>query len=180
MEARVLALTGYRSTLVGADLGPGRPPVPVDEVPLACLMARLASLSVKLGRMTRHITDGLIVMVPKGPINGPPDVSEMRPITLLSEIGKIPARILAARISATLCNKPELLNISQRAFLRNGDVSQCIATLLDVFEDHVAKKARDPRSQLFCVSYDLSKAYDSVQEYSMRIAGALRVPARDR
>jgi hypothetical protein len=154
--------------LVGDDLGPGRPTTPADEVPLACLMAELTSLSIKLGRMTRHITDGLIVMVPKGPIDGPPDVSEMRPITLLSEIGKIPARILADRISAILCAKPELLNISQRAFLRNGDVSQCIATLLDVFEDHLAKKARDPSSQLFCVSYDLSKAYDSVQEYSIR------------
>jgi hypothetical protein len=154
--------------LVGADLGPGRPVAPASEVPLACIMAELASQSIKLGRMTRHITDGLIVMVPKGSIDGPPDVSEMRPITLLSEIGKVPARILAARISATLCAKPGLLNINQRAFLRNGDVSQCIATLLDVFEDHLAKKAKDPRSQLFCVSYDLSKAYDSVQEYSIR------------
>ena len=153
---------------VGDDLGRGRPTIPAGEVPLACLMAGLASQSIKLGRMTRHITDGLIVMAPKGPMEGPPHVSEMRPITLLSEIGKIPARILAARISATLCARPELLNISQRAFLRNGDVSQCIATLLDVFEDHLAKKATDPQSQLFCVSYDLSKAYDSVQEYSIR------------
>jgi hypothetical protein len=39
----------------------------------------------------------LIVMVAKGPIDGPPDVSEMRPITLLSGIGKIPARVLAAQ-----------------------------------------------------------------------------------
>ena len=154
--------------IIGDDLRPGRPTVPADEVPLACLMAGLASQSIQLGRMTQHITDDLIVMVPKGPIEGPPDVSEMRPITLLSEIGKIPARILAARISATLCAQPELINRSQRAFLRNGDVSQCIATLLDVFEDHRSKKARDPQSQLFCVSYDLSKAYDSVQEYSIR------------
>jgi hypothetical protein len=154
--------------LVGADLGPGRPATPASDVPLACLMAKLASESIKLGRMTQHITDGLIVMVPKGSIDGPPDVSEMRPITLLSEIGKVPGRILTARISATLCDKPRLLNISQRAFLRNGDVSQCIATILDVFEDHLAKRARNPGSQLFCVSYDLSKAYDSVQEYSIR------------
>jgi hypothetical protein len=154
--------------LVGDDLGPGRPTVPADQMPLACLMAELTSLSIKLGRMTPHITDGLIVMVPKGPIDGPPDVSEMRPITLLSEIGNIPARILAARISEALCAKPELLNISQRAFLRNGDVSQCIGTLLDVFEDHQSKRVRDPKAQLFCVSYDLSKAYDSVQEYSIR------------
>ena len=156
--------------LVADDLGPGRPQLSADVMPLACLMAKLTSLSLRLGRMTAHITDGLVVMVPKGPIDGPPDVSDMRPITLLSEIGKVPARILAARISATLCSSPGLLNINQRAFLRNGDVSQCIATLLDVFEDHLSKKKEDPRSQLFCVSYDLSKAFDSVQEYSIRVS----------
>jgi hypothetical protein len=147
--------------LVVDDLGPGRPQTSADEMPLACLMAKLTSLSVRLGRMTAHITDGLVVMVPKGPIDGPPEVSDMRPITLLSEIGKVPARILAARISATLCTMPALLNMNQRAFLRNGDVSQCISTLLDVFEDHLADKKEDPQSELFCVSYHLSKAFDS-------------------
>ena len=138
------------------------------EVPIARMLADLASTSLRLGRMTEHVTDGLIVMIPKGPIDGPPDVSEMRPITLLSEIGKMPARVLSDRISAVLCAHPELLNINQRAFLRNGDVSQCVAALVDVFEDHHAKVARDPAAELFCVSYDLSKAYDSVQEYSIR------------
>jgi hypothetical protein len=153
--------------LVADDLGPGRPQTSADEMPLACLMAKLTSLSVRLGIMTAHITDGLVVMIPKGPADGPPDVSD---ITLLSEIGKVPARILAARISATLCSMPGSLNINQRAFLTNGDVSQCISTLVDVFEDHVVKKKEDPQSELFCVSYDLSKAFDSVQEYSIRVS----------
>jgi ribonuclease HI len=143
--------------------------LPADmDVPLLCLMAAIASLSVRIGRMTPHVTDGLIVMVPKGPIDGAPDVSDMRPITLLSEIGKVTARILADRISAVLCARPELLNINQRAFLRNGDVAQCVATLLDVFEDHLGKRRDDLRASLYCVSYDLSKAFDSVQEYSIR------------
>jgi hypothetical protein len=146
----------------------GREPRDAGEVPLLRLMAGISSLAIRIGRMTPHVTDGLIVMVPKGPIDGAPDVSDMRPITLLSEIGKITARILADRISAVLCASPELLNINQRAFLRNGDVAQCIAALLDVFEDHLGKKKADPRASLYCVSYDLSKAYDSVQEYSIR------------
>jgi hypothetical protein len=37
---------------------------------------------------------------------------------------------------------------------------------LDVLEDHLAEKARDPQFELCCVSYDLSKKYDSVQGYS--------------
>ena len=36
------------------------------------------------------------------------------------------------------------------------------------FEDYHAKRARAPDQQLFCVSYDLSKAHDPVQEYSIR------------
>ena len=156
--------------LVTDPVGPqaGRRPRTAEEVPLLCLMADIASLSIRIGRMTPHITDGLIVMVPKGPIDGAPDVADMRPITLLSEIGKITARILADRISTVLCAMPQLLNINQRAFLRNGDVAQCIAALLDVFEDHLGKKRTEARASLYCVSYDLSKAYDSVQEYSIR------------
>ena len=82
--------------------------------------------------MTEHTTDGLIMMIPKGPIDGPPDVSEIRPITLLSEIGKVLARVLVERVSTALCESPHLLNISQRAFLRNGDVSQCVSALVEV------------------------------------------------
>jgi exonuclease III len=156
--------------LITDPVGPqaGRALPTAGEVPLLRLMADIASLSIRIGRMTSHVTDGLIVMVPKGPIDGAPDVSDMRPITLLSEIGKVTARVLADRISAVLCAMPELLNINQRAFLRNGDVAQCVAALLDVFEDHLGKRRADPRASLYCVSYDLSKAYDSVQEYSIR------------
>jgi exonuclease III len=156
--------------LITDPVGPqaGRAPLAARELPLLCFMADIASLSIQIGRMTPHVTDGLIVMVPKGPVDGAPDVSDMRPITLLSEIGKVTARILADRISAVLCAKPELLNINQRAFLRNGDVAQCVAALLDVFEDHLGKRRADPQASLYCVSYDLSKAFDSVQEYSIR------------
>jgi hypothetical protein len=158
--------------LITDPVGPqaGRAPRAAGEVPLLRLLADIASLSIRIGRVTPHVTDGLIVMVPKGPIDGAPDVSDMRPITLLSEIGKVTARILADRISAVLCAMPELLNINQRAFLKNGDVAQCIAALLDVFEDHLGKRRADPRANLYCVSYDLSKAYDSVQEYSIRVS----------
>ena len=47
--------------LVGDDLGPGRSTVPADQMPLACLMAELTSLSIKLGRMTpRSLGNGAV------------------------------------------------------------------------------------------------------------------------
>ena len=117
-----------------------------------------------LGIQTEHVSRGLIIFVPKGRLSGLPDVEEMRPITLLSEIGKIPSRILA---SAILDAKPELLHVAQRAFLSNGDVSQCIHTALDVFEDFRSLK-RDRGGALHVMSYDVQKAYDSVQLDSIR------------
>ena len=113
------------------------------------------------------MTRGLIRFVPKGRLSGLPDVEDMRPITLLSEIGKVPSRILASRVSAILDAKPELLHVAQRAFLSNGDVSQCIHTALDVFEDFRSLKRNNGKA-LHVMSYDVQKAYDSVQLDSIR------------
>jgi hypothetical protein len=154
---------------------PDKPQPPAKEseallntVPIADALSEITGLSFLLGRMTDHATKGQIVMIPKGPIDGPLDVTEMRPITLLSEIGKVANRVLASRVTAILSKHPELVHRSQRAFLQNGNVAQCIEALVDVFEDFAEKSEADRKAELFCVSYDLSKAYDSVQEYSLR------------
>jgi pyridoxal biosynthesis lyase PdxS len=63
--------------------------------------------------------------------------------------------------------KPALLHPGQRAFIANGDVSQCIHTVLDVFEEfneiHRAKK-----EELHVVAYDVQRAFDAVQADSIR------------
>ena len=106
-------------------------------------------------------------MIPKGAIGGTiSQVEEMRPITLLSELGKLTGRILADRVSTVLSNNPSLLHPSQRAFLRNGDTGQCVDMVLDVFEDF--NRCKKPvGGDLFVASYDQAKAYDSVQQYSL-------------
>jgi hypothetical protein len=107
-------------------------------------------------------------MIPKGGAAGvtTTDAGEMRPITLLSELGKLTSRILADRVSTVFANVPGLLHPSQRAFQRNGDTGQCVDIALDVMEDyHREKKGK---SELFALSYDQAKAYDSVQQYSIR------------
>src|SRR5688572_3298213 len=78
------------------------------------------------------------------------------------------ARLLAARINAALVEHPRILHKAQRDFIRNGAVSQCIAALLDARDD-----SAEHGTPLFWLSYDLAKAYDSVQHYAC-VAGALQ------
>ena len=131
----------------------------------AVAIAELSTWAFRLGVQTAHVSKGHITLIPKG--SASTAVEDSRPITLLSEIGKIPARILAARIQAVLAAKPELLHVGQRAFLANGDVSQCINTVVDVLEDFNQHKRR-AGGVLHAVSYDQRKAYDSVQRTSIQ------------
>ena len=71
-------------------------------------------------------------------------------------------------MATVFANIPSLLHASQRAFQRNGDTSQCVEMALDVIEDY--RDTRATTSDLFCLSYDQAKAFDSVQEYSIRHA----------
>ena len=91
----------------------------------------------------------------------------MRPITLLPELGKLTNRILARRITDTLLLHPGLIDSAQRGFQRDGSTTQCVNVVLDILEDHHGKNCKKP---FFMLSYDLRKAYDCVQEYSMRAA----------
>jgi hypothetical protein len=109
-------------------------------------------------------------MIPK-PGKPTDDVANMRPITLLPELGKLTSRILANRLSATLHRKPHLLHAAQRAYLRDGDSKQCISTLLDLIEDYSDRTTRegdDLATDLVVTSYDIRKAFDSVQKFTIR------------
>jgi hypothetical protein len=149
--------------LIGPELEELAPTPPMLRV-----MQMLTNESLRLGHVPRHAKDGLIRMIPKGGGSGVlvTDVSEMRPITLLSELGKVTSRILAERMATVFANIPSLLHPSQRAFQRNGDTGQCVDMALDVIEDYWDTKSKD--SHLFCLSYDQAKAFDGVQEYSIR------------
>jgi ribonuclease HI len=66
------------------------------------------------------------------------------------------------------------LEQAQRGFIRNGGIDQCIDVLLDVIEDNAMRRRsarRRPRAEqpdLYVLSYDQRKAFDSVQQYSIR------------
>src|SRR3982074_498554 len=93
-------------------------------------------------------------------------VRDMRPISVLQEFGKIASKILATRVGDRILANPSALNSAQRAFLKDGCIQQCINTALNVFEDFKDKKEKG--KQLFVVSYDQEKAYDSVQAYTIK------------
>ena len=133
----------------------------------ASALALLSSWAFELGIQTPHVTRGLVRMLPKEFGQDAPDAGSMRPITLLSEVGKVPSRVIARRLNAAFAAKPSLLHPAQRAFIANGDTSQCIGTVVDILEDFNASK-RAAGGQLHVVAYDVAKAFDAVQMDSLR------------
>jgi ribonuclease HI len=120
----------------------------------ACLVAQVCPPILK---------KGIIVMIPK-PGKPSDDASNMRPITLLPELGKLTSRILAKRVTTTLHKFPNILHPAQRAYLLDGSSKQCLSGLMDVCEDfHENNQAGD----LILTSYDVRKAFDSVQQFSI-------------
>ena len=135
----------------------------------------LIGASLELGEVPDVLKLGWITMVPKVKPDGSFQckASAMRPITVLSELGKIASRLLAARINSVLVRHPCLLSEAQRGFINDGSIDQCSDVVLDVIEDwrqrvEGPRRRGESREALYVVSYDQAKAYDSVQGYSIR------------
>ena len=84
-------------------------------------------------------------------------ISEMRPISVLPEFGKIASKILANRLGAILLEHPSIMSSSQRAFLKDGSTSQCLHTALNILEDFKEDHKRNSKKQLFMLAYDQSR-----------------------
>lgn len=89
--------------------------------------------------------------------NGARELSNIRPITLQCCLIKIGQRILAARLGRTL-SLHSILHSAQEAFLPGGDSKRCVDVVLDCAED-----AKDHKKCIYCISYDVKAAYDSVR-----------------
>lgn len=95
------------------------------------------------------------------------DASNMRPITLLPELGKITPRTLAKRITLVFHDKPDILCAAQRAYLMDGSSRQSLAALLDTTEDFQESRLENDGLELIVTSYDIRKAFDSVQHFTI-------------
>jgi exonuclease III len=141
--------------------------------PCLAVLARLVGMCLRLGIQPDTLKLGWVTMVPKVKPDGSFSASAdgMRPITLLPEVGKLASRLLAKRIGEILVRQPHILCTAQRGFLADGSVLQCVDSLVDVIEDW-RQKQRDmgpaKAGPLYALSYDQSKAYDSVQAFTIR------------
>ena len=124
-------------------------------------------LPFKLSSSALKYKLGAVVLVPK-PGSKSTDPADMRPITLLPEIGKLVNRVLAKRFSEIVHANPTVMDSSQRAHLHDGSSRDCLHTVLNVCEDFAARSAADPSLELILTSYDVKKAFDSVQRFSIR------------
>ena len=131
---------------------------------LATLQLLIASimLEAKLPNSIKHIQ---MRMIPK-PGNKTKDVNSFRPIAIIPELAKIISKILAKRVMDVLVCHPDILSATQRGFLRHGNIGQCIDVLIDALEDEKKNK----KTSLHVASYDQTKAYDSVQAYTIRMS----------
>jgi exonuclease III/ribonuclease HI len=98
-------------------------------------------------------------------------MSNVRPISLQSCLGKLLNRVLAWRLSGIFARHP-ILHPAQRGFINGGSIHKCIDELLDAWE-----WSRNGKHELYTLFYDIKQAYDSVQRGVMiRALQRLRLP----
>ena len=138
--------------------------------PFLSLLTELINVAVTSGQTPYSWRKAIISMIPKKKEDGSmsKEVKDMRPISVLQEFGKIASKILAVRLGKILLQNPEVMTPSQRAFLKDGSTSQCLSIALNVLEDFKEKNKANGKATLFLLAYDKEKAYDSVQEYTIR------------
>jgi hypothetical protein len=87
-------------------------------------------------------------------------MSNVRPISLQSCLGKLFMKVLAHRLGSIFARFP-ILNPAQRGFIHGGSITKCIDELLDAWEH-----GRSTKSELYTLFYDIAQAYDSVSRFA--------------
>ena len=98
-------------------------------------------------------------------------MSNVRPISLQSCLGKLFNKLLAHRLGSIFARHP-ILHPAQRGFVHGGSIAKCIDELLDAWD-----WSRKGRHELYTLFYDIKQAYDSVQrDVLVRALHRLRMP----
>jgi len=93
-------------------------------------------------------------------------VDTNRPISICNDYLKLFQKIMATRLNNIIL-KYKILHPAQQGFIRNGSINNCLTTLLNILEDQKQKNILR-NSNFYLISYDLTKAYDSIQFCSFR------------
>jgi hypothetical protein len=141
----------------------------LDPPPFLKALTILVNSCLILGHTPKSLRMGWITMVPKG--GGDKlsrNVTNMRPITILSELSKLTSRLLAFRLGNIILKHPDMLVKAQRGFLREGSTGQCLDALMNMVEDALDGRKPSTKEDLYIVSYDQRKAFDSVSFFAMK------------
>jgi len=144
----------------------GRSP---ENNPLLCALTLLANTILEQGTLPLSLRDLIMIPIPKP--NSPSSSPEsLRPISIIPEFSKLISRILARRILNVFTLHPEFLHRSQRGFIRTGSTSQAINVIIDILEDAQHRPDQTATDDVFVASYDLSKAYDAIQAFTIELS----------
>jgi len=107
-------------------------------------------------------------------------MSNVRPISLQSCLGKLFNQVLALRLGTILARFP-ILHPAQRGFILGGSISKCIDELLDSWDwsrgAGEGPGGADAPREFYALFYDIKQAYDSVQtDVIKRALQRLRMP----
>jgi hypothetical protein len=110
----------------------------------------------------KHAITKQIVCHPLYKKAGDKSPTNLRPIALQNAIAKIPSKILAARLSNDL-NLNGAIDNANEGFLKGKNTGDALTSILNVWED--AKEFNKP---CYCLSYDVSKAYDHLRWFTIK------------
>ena len=119
----------------------------------------------KSGEFPSHANAGLMWLLPKGEA-GKKDLNKTRPIALMETVAKIYERLWYNRIIAVI-TAHDMLDPAQYGGVPGGGTADPMQVLACVLDD-----ARLSKSQLHCLSLDLSKAFDTVEYWSQAASWA--------
>ena len=152
-------LVGATPLISSSDPGPLRA--------YADLVCALINASLRTEHCPTSLKRGVICLLPK-PGKDSSIIGNRRPITLLPELGKITNRILATRYLSIIDSSPiDVFEKANRAYVQEGNHKQSLQALRDVCTHWCRTKDPKREEALTLLLYDLAKAFDSIQLFSI-------------
>jgi len=147
--------------------------------PLCSLVSQLFSACLRTSTFPSAWKTSVIVPLIKNE-RAERTMSNVRPISLQSCLGKLFNQLLAMRLGTILARFP-ILHPAQRGFILGGSTSKCIDELLDSWDwsrgAGEGPGGADAPRELYALFYDIKQAYDSVQtDVIKRALQRLRMP----
>ncbi|CAI5977784.1 unnamed protein product [Closterium sp. NIES-65] len=156
------------------DKSPGRDGLPKElfQVHWELLrepLMKMVGEFVKTGKMPDIANEAVTILLFKK--GAQTDIRNYRPITLLSRVYKVLAKVVASRMKAVL---GQVISNEQYGFLPRRRLTDAVSTVADMIE-----AARNDNSNWYLLLIDFKKAYDSVhRDFMLETITKLGFPTR--